>query len=355
MAIIDRLDRRLFEPYLVCLRPTEYFEQCELNCKKMILGVGSLSSWDCVKRLFQFSLYIRREKIDIVQTFFFDSTVFGVLAAKLAGVDTVISSRRDLGFWYTNSLLKVLAFINLLTDRILVNSRAIKNNIIEKEHVRPGKIDVLYNGIDLESYSIKYDAIALRSELDIPVEDHVVGIVANLNRQVKRVDLFIAIAAKILKRNMQVSFVIVGEGGFREQLKQLVNKLGISNKVYFVGSQTNVISYLQLFDIGVLTSASEGLSNSILEYMAAGLPVVCFDTGGNNELITSGKNGYLIKIFDQHEMAKIILEILQKDDFRKTVKAINLEKIKYYSWTNVVKRQESYYGNFLCGNNSHCC
>jgi glycosyltransferase involved in cell wall biosynthesis len=344
LATVNRLDRAKFEPLLVCLRPSEYFSQCKIQCYKHLFNVGSLASLDGLKKLIEFSMFLRKQKIDIVQTFFFDSTVFGVLSAKLARVGRTISCRRDMGFWYNPTLLKVLRVINLMTDRILVNSRAIKDNVVEKEHVRPSKIDVLYNGIDIEPFSIKYDMVTLRSELGIPPADKIVGIVANLNRQVKRVDLFVSAAAHVLQKRKQVSFVIVGDGHLRIQLERQASELGILNKIHFVGSQDNVIPYLQLMDIGVLTSESEGFSNSILEYMMAGLPVVCFDSGGNCELVTDKLNGLLIN--EQSELSdKINSALANEPQQLYAVMEQNLTDVQEFEWGSAIKRLEKYYLN----------
>ena len=126
LAVLDRLDRDNFEIYLVCLRGTDFFNVCSLNCHKTVLNVRSLASFSGLKALIIFSRFLKKEKIDIIQTFFFDATVFGVLAAKIAGVNRVLSSRRDMGFWYTPVTLAVLMFINTLTHRIVVNSESIK-------------------------------------------------------------------------------------------------------------------------------------------------------------------------------------------------------------------------------------
>ena len=205
LSTIKRLDQNIFKPYLVCLRSNELFKAYDIQCTKLALEVDSLFSSDCFRKLIGFVRYLRQEKISILQTFFFDSTVFGIIAAKLARIKRTISCRRDMGFWYSAKLLKVLRIVNLMTDRILVNSQAIKANVIEKECVNPDKIDVIYNGIDLKPFLVKNDIEFIKSELNIPVTDKIVGIVANLNRQVKRVDLFVATASNVLKKNDHVS------------------------------------------------------------------------------------------------------------------------------------------------------
>lgn len=341
LSTIERLDKNFFTPYLVCLRSTELFMKCNLHCTKLILGVGSLFSLDGFRKLIGFVQYLRREKISIVQTFFFDSTVFGVLAAKLARVNMTISCRRDMGFWYTPNLLTTLRIINLLTDRILVNSQAIKANVIEKEWVTPDKVNVIYNGIDLKPFSVKNDIEVIKSELKIPLKDKVVGIVANLNRRVKRVNLFISAASDVLKENAHVSFIVVGDGHLREKLEQQANTLGITKKIRFIGLQEDVIPYLQMMDIGVLTSESEGFSNSLIEYVASGLPVICFYSGGNIELIENRVNGFLIR--RESELAVKISRLLNSKDELEYIQQNNYEYIQSFNWSNIIKQLEQYY------------
>jgi glycosyltransferase involved in cell wall biosynthesis len=342
LAVLERLDRSKFDPYLVCLRPTEYLEQCSVDCHKKVLNVTSLASWDGLQKICSFVRYLKQEKIDIVQTFFFDSTVFGVLAARLAGVKCVLSSRRDMGFWYAPATLSTLFFLNMLTHRIVVNSEAIKENVHLREHVKRKKIDVIYNGIDLDPFSVQYNVVALRNELGIPVDDQVVGIVANLNRRVKRVDIFIDTAVEILKKKENVSFVIVGEGQYSKELKEQTERLGLTAKIHFTGSQENVIPYLQLFDVGLLTSESEGFANAIVEYMAAGLPVICFDSGGNRELIENNLNGFLVGTKSPRIIADRILS-LTEDGIRNKMKAENLKRVMTNSWDVVIREIELFY------------
>jgi glycosyltransferase involved in cell wall biosynthesis len=343
IAVIERLDRNKFDPYLVCLRSTDFLDNCRLDCHRRVLNVSSLVSRDGIIKFFLFVGFLKKEKIDIVQTFFFDSTAFGVLAARLARVKGILSSRRDMGFWYTPKILIVLFFVNLLTHRIVVNSEAIKENVHKRERLNLKKIDVIYNGVDLEPFSVHYDVDKLRNELGIPTNDNVVGIVANLNRRVKRVDIFVAAAAKILKEKYSVSFVVVGEGSFRKKLEVQGVNLGISEKMFFVGSQTNIIPYLQLFEVGVLTSESEGFSNAIIEYLAAGLPVVCFDTGGNSELVANGINGYLFKWLDVSGLENRIVEILSNPNVMATISRNNILASSQFTWNDCVAKHELFY------------
>jgi len=175
-----------------------------------------------------------------------------------------------------------------------------------------------------------------------------VGISANFTRQVKRVDVFIRAAALVLKEIPHVRFCIAGEGNLRDELVGLSRELGISGNVMFLGALTDVHDVLKGWDIGVLSSDSEGMSNSILEYMASGIPVVATAVGGNRELVEEGVNGFLVARGDHVSMAARICELLEDRDLRKRMgdqgRRIVSEK---YDWEIVKGEYESFYLRLL--------
>jgi glycosyltransferase involved in cell wall biosynthesis len=345
---ISNLPRSKFDPVLVCLQE---FQQVplwnNLNCEKHILHVYSLLSLKGIISFFSFVKLLKRRRVDIVQTFFFDSTLFGVLAAKIAGIKTIISCRRDMGFWYDKSILLKLSLINRLTKRFLVNSAAIKKNVLQHENVSEGDIDVIYNGINQKAF----EALAPK---DLSLEycesfktNTVVGIVANFNRDVKRVDLFIEVAAEVLKKNKRVNFLIVGGCKQAKQataLESLTIKLGISQSVFFSGKQDNAVPYIKKFDIGVLTSDSEGFSNVIMEYMAASIPVVATDVGGNNELVQHGKTGLLVPKGNIKAIADAICILLKNQELRFKMGKSGFDLIHdKFSWEKKIFEIQNYY------------
>lgn len=348
VSTIELINKDQFEVLLVCLRSSEYFSQIDLQCKKMILNLSSLISIKGLSRFFSLLVYLRKHRIDIVQTFFFDANIFGVLAAKLAGVPRIISCRRDMGFWYTPRLLFFLKGVNKLVCRFLVNSYAIKENIIKYEFIPEHKIDVIHNGIYLEPFQKKFDTDIIKEKIGLSQSESVVGIVANLNRKVKRVDLFLEAAQQVLKKNKSVSFVIIGDGCLRSGLEELSRRLGLQDKIFFIGQKEDVCPYLSVFDIGVICSDSEGFSNSILEYAAAGIPVVATDTGGTRELLKKQNLGCLVPVGDYQGIADAILEFL-RDKPRMARISINARNIvrQEYSWEAKIKEIEKYYCQIL--------
>lgn len=344
LKMIELLDRQNFEPTLICLKPSKYFSEIKLPCESKILNVYSLISFHSFITLIKFVRCLYKNKIDIVQTYFFDSTFFGVISAKFAGVPVIISCKRDLGFWHTKGLLVVLKIINHLVDKFLVNSEAIKNHIAQYESIPLRKFDVIYNGIETKICNIKRTDENLKQHYNIPDNHYVVGIVANLNRQVKRVDVFIKAAAEIVNTIDNVSFIIVGDGSLKDGLRELGEELNSKKNIIFIGLQDDIYPFISLFDVGVLSSDSEGFSNSILEYMSLGIPVVATDVGGNSEIIQEDVNGILVAPGDYHCMAENICKLLSDRELRFRLGGNGKRLIKKkHSWDIIIREFENYY------------
>jgi len=135
--------------------------------------------------------------------------------------------------------------------------------------------------------------------------------VGNL-RQVKGPDLFIRAAQRVLEKHPDTQFEIAG-GGDPLPYQTLIDELGLTNQVRLLGAVTDVPTFLGTLDVAVLPSRAEGLSNALLEYMAAGRPIVATDVGGNAELIESGVNGLLVKP-SELELETAISQLLVDDD-----------------------------------------
>lgn len=345
IQIIKRLDRKKFLPILLCLRKYDGSALWEdLDCKVKILDVHSIGSPRGILRFASCVLFLIKNRVDVIQTFFFDSVLYGILAAKLAGIENAISWRRDMGFWYDQKLLKWINFVNRFTKRILVNSRSIKESVIENEKFPAERIDIIYNGIDVCEIAAQ-KAVALTGKVDmLGKEDRIVGIVGNFNRRVKRFDLFIKAAAVVAAQREGVKFLIVGGGKLEPDLKELAHKLDIADHLIFAGKQDNVIPYVKNFSVGVLTSDSEGFPNALLEYMACGVASVATDVGGNRELIQSGKTGVLVPGGEPQALARAIIELLDDRAYRERLGYNARAQVnRQYAWEQKIREIESYY------------
>lgn len=290
LKLLRYLSRDLFEIYFVSIQRRLFFEELKSQISdvkfKNLDGSADISkSIFPLIRLYQFIIKV---KPHILHTFFPAGNSFGVLIGRLAGVPIIISSRRDMGYWYTTKYLMLTRFANLFVTRIVANSYAVRKQTIKLEKCSQKKIQVIYNGIDLKQYN------QFLKSLHKPKKP-IVAMVANLNRTVKRVDLFIQAAKEIVKRYPDTQFWIFGDGHLRSELEDFVQKLKLSSQVKFWGRLKSINKYLHEIKLGVNCSDSEGFSNAIMEFMLAGIPVVATNVGGNSELIIHDYNGILVE------------------------------------------------------------
>jgi glycosyltransferase involved in cell wall biosynthesis len=264
----------------------------------------------------------------------------GVLAAWFAGSRTIIASRRDYGDGLDSKDLMLLRFSNRFIKALITNSTPVKELTFKKEKYSRNKIIVMYNGIELNGKPDQYIKVkSIKSHLKIPVDSQVVGIVANL-RKMKRHITLIKAAAEVIKKAPNIKFVLVGDGPLRKDLQEKARQYKIQDHMYFAGSQTDILPYLKMFDIGVNCSANEGMSNAIMEYMIYGIPSIVSFAGGNPELIENGVNGFTFKLDNHIELAEKILLILDNRELQE--KFINNSQKKIQSKFSIEHMINSY-------------
>jgi glycosyltransferase involved in cell wall biosynthesis len=154
---------------------------------------------------------------------------------------------------------------------------------------------------------------ALLDELDLPEETRLIGTVANL-RPVKGHRYLLQAAVSVLRSFPHAHFVLIGEGELRAALQAQATELGISRHVHLLGQRNNAARLVQAFDLSVLASLHEGLPNTLLEALAAGVPVIATAVGGIPELITNGETGYLVPTADEARLAGQITTVLSNED-----------------------------------------
>ena len=307
--LISHLDRSRFEPTAVVLYSLEAPRKAafgELACGTRCLGIKRLMSASAIRAGLKLALEIRRQRIDIVHTFFPDAGILGTLAGLLGGARVVVG-RRDLGYWYTPGYLRVFRLLQRFVHTYLVNSQAVKNVVSKFEGTHPDRVRVILNGFfDLPSGPSR---LTLAS-LGFPEGAKLVGTVANL-RSIKRLDRFVEMAAGI--RDHRTCFLIVGYGEQHDALVDQARLAGLGKRFRIIHATHDILEIVKLFRVGVLTSDSEGLSNTLVEYGFAGVPAVAFDVGGNREVIEDEKSGFLVSPYDIERLQRRV-ELLLADD-----------------------------------------
>jgi L-malate glycosyltransferase len=265
-------------------------------------GEGSLKSPTLVRSIWRLSRYIRHEKIGIVHSFDFYSNLYGVLAAKIARIGVVIASQRDLGNLRTLAQQRINLMMLRLAHRVLANSEAAAARVRESTRVRPEHLVVVRNGVDTVRFRPGESAGGARHV-------RVFGAVANLRPEKGLTDLVRA-AALVRAEHPDVHLVIWGEGPLRPTLEALIQHLGLDHVVELRGHAQEAEKALSTVDAFILPSLSESCSNSLIEAMAMGLPVIASSTGGNPELVLDGRSGLLARPGDPADLARAMARIM---------------------------------------------
>ncbi|MFN0277870.1 MAG: glycosyltransferase family 4 protein [Pyrinomonadaceae bacterium] len=259
--------------------------------------------------------YLRDNKIDLVHTHDFYTNVFGMAAAALAGVPVRISSKRETGGMRSGpqKLVEKIAFG--CANAIVINSAAVREYLIGQD-IPSSKIHVIYNGINIEQFTDKSEnrtAVCDRYRLPTGENIRFITLVANLRHDVKNVPMLLRAAKRVNEILPNIHFVIAGEGALEMKLKETATQLDVADNVHFIGRCDEVPSLLSISSMCVLTSIAEGFSNSILEYMAAGKPVVATNVGGAPEAIIDGKTGFVVASDDDAALANRLMELLNDE------------------------------------------
>ncbi len=278
-----------------------------------VLGLHSLASLGAVGALWRLVRAARAAGADIAHLFFNDTSIACPIPLRLAGIPVIVS-RRDLGFWYTPGMLRLLRMNRSAVSTVVANSLAVKREVVRQERYPESRVTVIHNG--WRQREVCEELAQVRGALGIPAAAKMLLIVANL-RPLKRVDDAIRITALALRADPDVWLAVVGAdrsgatGSERERLASLARELGVADRVVFAGSRADPWPVISACDVGLLCSESEGLSNTLIEYSAAGKPVVCSSVGGNAEVVADSQSGYLYALGNVEQAAGKVGQLLR--------------------------------------------
>jgi sugar transferase (PEP-CTERM/EpsH1 system associated) len=201
-----------------------------------------------------------------------------------------------------------------MVSRFVTVSDDLRRWLVEYVGIRADKVVRIYNGVDVKRFSTGgYDGG--RKALGLSSTDVVVGAVGRLN-PVKDHATLLEAFARIPDRPPNWKLVIIGEGFLRPQLEAQVARLDLDGRVYLIGERSDVPLLMKGFDLYVISSIAEGISNTLLEAMSTGLPVVATRTGGNPELVEENKNSKLVSVGDTDAMSSALDEYLRSPKLR---------------------------------------
>lgn len=346
LELVNRIDRERFRCHIACFRG--------LTKRRVSIASGTVQeiefegfrNFGFVRTVLELNALCKRERIDIVQSFFETENVLAAMLSMGRGVRHIVSIRSLLpDLSPAGKLLQGYVFRR--SDLLLANSDAVKKRIQETSGVGDERIRICRNGIDMTRFpqrnGAEDDNRAAKIERSIDPDDFVVGMVANY-REVKNHACLLRALKILLDRRKRFKAVLVGWGPLEGEIERMCRHLGIRERVLLAGRVDDPVPYLQAFDAGVLTSSFEGFPNAILEYMAAGLPVVSTEVGGSREAVLEGETGYLIASDDHVALAERLSGLLDDAPLRRRMGISGRRRAEeFFGMERMVRQYEELY------------
>lgn len=359
MSFVKKLDLDIFDLKVACLEKTgslmKEYEKRGIPISEF--KIKKLYSPKTFSQIYKLASFMRDNRIQVLHCYNFYAMIIAIPAAKIAGVPVVITSIRDRGIYLSKAKKIMQKWTCKMADNILVNADSIEQWLLE-EGYNADKIEVIKNGIDLSLYENSTEN-SIRKEFNIPSKSNIVVMIARLN-YMKGVEDFIRAANTVNQYHPDTYFLIIGspsieclhvnENGCSEydDWNRLIARFNMKKKIIFTGNRSDIPAFLAEASISVLPSHSEGLSNTLLESMAAGVPIVTTNTGGNPELVADGVNGILVPVKSPRAIAKAINKILGDNILAEKFSRESLYRAKNdHSLAQMVSKTTALYNNRL--------
>jgi glycosyltransferase involved in cell wall biosynthesis len=249
--------------------------------------------------------FLKQQRIRIVHTFFESSDLWAGFVTKTMSKAKLVWARRDMGILRARKHNIAYRLMAGAPDAVFAVSEQVRRHCIEVDRIDPARVQTIYNGLNLSDWDTTSRLAKAPGEFLVTTVGHI--------RRVKGHDVFIKAAAAIVPQFPKVSFSVAGdvlEPAYFTELQTLVQDLDLSDRFRFDGGVTDLRQHLAAADIFVLPSRSEGFSNAIVEAMAASLPVVATNVGGNAEAVNDGISGFLVPSEDPAALSAAIIRLL---------------------------------------------
>jgi glycosyltransferase involved in cell wall biosynthesis len=362
---IKYLNKKKFNPVVVSIIPPgkigqkisqEGVKVYSLNIKKFLLPENK----DKIYPLFirSFSVLFREiprlisivssEKPMILHSHLFHANFLGRIIGKICGVPIIISTIHNIDFG-GKLREKLLRYTDKFHDVTIAVSQTVADTMVKKGVVSKEKIRIIYNGIEDKKMEIDKNISRkkISKELGISNEKFILISVGRLTKQ--KGYPYMIDAMQILKQNFDLIWIILGEGEERTNLEKEIQAKNLQKHIFLLGNVENVEEYLNASDIFVMPSLWEGLPLSLLEAMAASLPVIATRVGGIPEVITDGINGFLVAPRSSQELAKKIKYVLNlPSDTREKIVKIARETITHkFSLNKMINEYQKLYQELI--------
>lgn len=351
LTLLKKIDSSTFDLMVAC--PWNTIVDRELvSMRKRIFYLdfspqtNLIQDTKCVLQLIEI---IKDNDVQVVHTHGTRAGLLGRTAALFSGTPITISTvhnfvyRSQTPWWQKLACRLAEKGLSRSTSRYIAVSRALAEEITKVEGIPKHKVDVVYNGVDLENFNVILDCNEKKRCLGLEENATIIGTAGRLIPS-KGVSYFIEAAALVKDLYPDTQFLIVGDGPERGALERLTACKGLSDCIRFAGFRRDLLGILPLMSIFVVPSLSEGQSIVTLEAMAARRPVVAFKTGGIPELINHNRSGILVPKTDHRLLAEAIINLLENPKLAERIgnNARNVVEQKFQQYQMVQKTEEIY-------------
>lgn len=316
--LLRGLDRERFRPSLICLYDLGEWGE-ELRSRGVPTHWDLMSNPYDLRGVFTTARLLERIQTDVLYVSDgFLNMIVGRAAASLANTpvsvlgfhsyDTVI--RRRSSSFRRAQLSLADAIYHPRFSAYIALARSHKKYLVECKGLPAAKISVVYNGVHLTEFQSDASPVEQRRAFGVPTGARTVAMIAGF-RKWKSHDILLASAARIVSRMADVHFLLAGDGPERPSLERLASTLGVAGNIHFLGKVRDIAGLLRATDVVALSSEHEAFPLSLLEAMAAGVPIVATDTGSVAEMIDDGVNGYIVEVGSIDDLTDSITRLLE--------------------------------------------
>lgn len=329
--LLKYFDKDKFDNILVCSQDfhredydelVDSFEQIEMN---RAIGVNDLRSIGKVRKL------IKKYNPDIVYA---HSSKAGAIArvADIGLKNHCVYNPHGWAFNMRCSDKKRMMYTAIekmaapFCEKIICISDAEKQSVLEKKICRDDKLQVIFNGVDIEAYDCSEHGKVKRADLNIPEDAFVVGMVGRISPQ-KAPDVFVRMAKVVKDEVPNTHFIIVGNGDQEAEIREYAKDNGFEDSLHITGWVDDPMSYVELFDVACLLSRWEGFGLALPEYMMAGKPIVASCVDAIPNIIRDGENGLLVEVDDATGASETVLRIYRDRNLKDKLVLQGLEDV----------------------------
>src|SRR5262245_7401855 len=324
LSYLRHIDRNRWKPEVVTINTLDTFFAKEFDSLSVpVTFFRSGCRFEHVGIVWQLIRYLRRRPCAVLHSWLHYAVALGAIAGALVGVPVIVGSLRSerpgrFPWFYPKWQRAIDIVTGPLQTTVIANSRAVQEDNRRWAFFPNNKLITIYNGIETNGFPFLDEAgkTELKIELGLPSHDSVVGIVGRLFPE-KDHATFLAAAEQVVQTVGKAVFLIVGDGALRAWVEAEVKRRGMTDRVLVLGERRDAKQIMQILDVLVLTSVTEGLPNVLLEGAVSGVATVTTAAGGAAEVVIDGETGYVVPCGDWEKVGDRIGDLLQDPLLRK--------------------------------------